>query len=368
MMQPTADVLLYNLEAGSPLRALEERLADRVRVDFTDFRSLRFFRTLPQAFFDQYAQRALLENVDEAPEFFDEFVAWRHHHPQAHVVVAVYGSRPKINAWWSLLQQNNFTLSVVPVPASRTLRWCPEENRVELLIPTGGLVQAVTHAGFPQQDAGTLPVSAQAGWEHFFTKEFFPFLCQRLAVKKRDLFYEFLVALAGGTGGCANWTQLARKCRMTTPAVQKWVQGLADCAVIDIVPGICAAPPRRTLMRPRIFWNQPGLAAWLIDPTLAIGANVCAALQANLLYLAVKDRLPSASFSHFLDTNKVCVPLLAHSNRGIEAFFVSGWQGWERRGQALQSVSQIMPLTHGWAWAPLPEKYDGLFDLFRKQT
>lgn len=366
-MQPTADVLLYSLEAGSPLRALEERLAGRVRVDLADLRTMRFFRALPQAFFDQYAQAALLENVDEAGDFFDRFIAWRQVHPQANIVAAVYGSRPKMNVWWSLLEQNNLTLKVVPVPAGRVLFWHPESQRMELLSPLRDPSEAIGWAGLPQAPSDPKNFLTQTLWEEFFTKHLFTFLCRRLAVKKEDVFLEFLTALARTVSECANWTSLARECGISTPAIQKWVRGLVDCAVIDLVPGVGAAAARRVLMRPRVFWNQPGLAAWLVDPTLLLDEQMRSALQANLMYLAIKDALPAASFSHFLDTNKVCVPLMVRSQSDLQAFFCAGWQGWERREQALASVAPIVSLTQAWAWDPLPEKYDGLFDLLQKE-
>lgn len=355
MTQETAaarsGLTLYCLESGATTKALGDAHPELMHADFADIRTLRFYTQLPADFFAQYAGTALFENADRVPDFAAAASAWLQDHPGSSITAAAYCGRSQVHRYANECTAHGIDFLPVAVPAPRTLT-LPETDHLAdstLTLPALEWPDAALRAGMP---AGALG-SVSKGWETFFREELLPDLWDALAVKKRSLFYDFLVTLARALGEPLNFSALASACGLSAPGVRAWVEGLEARGVIDLVPGLVVPRPRRTLMRPRIFFTQPGLAAWLVDPTAAVAADFSGVLRANLLYLAVKDARPQADFFHFLDTNKVCVPLISVAADRREAWFLNGWAGWPERESASASLARIWPLTQTWQadWA-----------------
>lgn len=355
MTQETAaarsTLTLYCLESGATTKALGDAHPQLMHADFADIRTLRFYTQLPADFFAQYAGTALFENADRVPDFAARASAWLKDHPSRSIRAAAHCGRSQVHRYAHECTAHGIDFLPIAVPAPRTaaLPDTAPSSDTTLTLPALDEPQAMLLAGMPAGRTG----SVSTGWETFFREELLPNLWDALAVKKRSLFYDFLVTLARALGEPLNFSALASACGLSAPGVRAWVEGLEARGVIDLVPGLVVPRPRRTLMRPRIFFTQPGLAAWLVDPTASVAADFAGALRANLLYLAIKDVRPQADFFHFLDTNKVCVPLISVAADGREAWFLNGWAGWSEREAASVSLSRIWPLTKTWQvdWA-----------------
>ena len=90
---------------------------------------------------------------------------------------------------------------------------------------------------------------------------------------------------------------------------------MESIGLIDLIPAQSAPAPRRALARPKLYWTSPGLSLWLRDAMMHVGEADRLRYVENAVYLALKDAFVDGEFMHFLDTNKVCAPLLMRENR-----------------------------------------------------
>ena len=292
---------LYITEIGREAGEAPE-LSMRPKADLADIRAWRYYRASPTEFFYQYARDFYFDHVHVAFDALSEAVKLLADHVVFSLVVAGHVGAQRLEKLKTACAARGIVLILKRLPASRALtgddsglRWrkTPDE--------------ALAEAGISPQTTLTQPALYWSAWfNRFYADEVLPVL----RVRDAGIFFGFMKALSEVTAQGLNWAGLGKRCGISGPSARDWSRFLEDAGVIDLVAPQRAQPPRRAKLRPKLYWNAPGLALWLSDAVSGCTPAMHRALFENAVYLAEKDRCPESTFAHFLDTNAVRAPLM----------------------------------------------------------
>lgn len=306
------DLTLYATEMGREASEAPE-LAATPRADLADIRAWRFFDAAPDEFFAQYASDFLIDHVHVAFGAMDWAVKLLSEGKLSSVRLAGHVGAIRLSALKANCHEKGVRLAIRRLPAPRALTRQDEATLLWRLPPD----KALAVAGLRKAAAQTPAVSWAAWFNRFYADEVLPVLRPR----NRAAFFSFMKTLSEASAQGLNWAGLGARCGLSGPSVRDWCRFLADAGVIDLVSARRATPPRRAKLRPKLYWNAPGLAVWLSDAVTRVEGNLRQALFENTVYLALKDARPSAAFEHFLDTNAVRAPLLLTEGGKTTAFY-----------------------------------------------
>lgn len=295
----TARLTVIATEAGANV-CDSERYQWNMRADLADIRLWRFYHAAPDEFFSQYAAPCIIDHVHLAREVLSGAADFLRRHPDRRLILAGPLSVPERKALAAQCRDFELSLAVVAINAPRALRFeggCFHASRP--------LPQAIKQAGIAEPTHS--PALHWAQWYRRFTVEE---VVAELRVRDPGVFFAYLKTLAQATATPVNWQSVADAAGVSAPTAKLWGRFLERIGLIDLVPPVGAPPPRRTLTRSKLYWTSPGLALWLTDAMMHVGAFDRLKYVENAVYLALKDAFPSGEFGHFMDTNKVCAPLL----------------------------------------------------------
>ena len=286
----------------------------RSRTDLADIRAWRFFDAAPEEFFRQYAQDFIIDHVHVAPESVQKGATLLAERKLTSLTMAGHMAAFQIEALRNMARDKDFLLQVERLPASRAMSL--ESNQLlwhsspEVALAVAGLN---THAA--------TPAAASIQWTAWFRRFYADEVLPVLRVRHAGTFFQFMKTLTDASATGLNWAGLGEKCGISGPSVRDWCLFLTESGVIDLVAPMPAPAPRRAKMRPKLYWNAPGLALWLTDAVTGLTPAMRTALTENAVYLALKDAHPEGRFTHFLDTNYVKAPLILTEDGVSTAFY-----------------------------------------------
>ena len=310
MSQP--ELTLYATEMGREATEAPE-LALTPRADLADIRAWRFFDAAPDEFFAQYASGFLIDHVHVAFSAVDTATQLLAGGKIAAVRLAGHFGAARLALLKTLCQEKGIRLAIRRLPAPRALAM-KDEATLFWRLP---VEKALSAAGLKKAAAAAPAVSWAAWFNRFYADEVLPVLRPRSTAA----FFGFMKTLSEASAQGLNWAGLGARCGLSGPSVRDWCRFLTDAGVIDLVAARKATPPRRAKLRPKLYWNAPGLAVWLSDAVTGADETLHHALLENAVYLALKDAHPGAAFVHFLDTNAVRAPLLMTEGDKSTAYY-----------------------------------------------
>lgn len=309
---PQPELTLYATEMGREAAEAPD-LALTPRADLADIRAWRFFDAAPEEFFAQYAAGFLIDHVHVAFGAVDTAVKLLAEGKLAAARLAGHVGAARLTSLKAACQEKGLRLAIRRLPAPRALLMKDEATLLWRLPPE----KALSAAGLRKAAADNPAVSWAAWFNRFYADEVLPVLRPRSPA----VFFGFMKTLSEASAQGLNWAGLGARCGLSGPTVRDWCRFLTDAGVIDLVVARKATPPRRAKLRPKLYWNAPGLAVWLSDAVTGADAALRRALFENAVYLALKDAHPGAAFSHFLDTNAVRAPLLLTEGDRTTAYY-----------------------------------------------
>ncbi len=308
----TPELTLYATEMGREAAEAPE-LTAAPRADLADIRAWRFFDAAPDEFFAQYAANFVIDHVHVAFGAVDTALRLLSEGRLPAVKLAGHFGAARLASLKASCQEKGVRLAIRRLPAPRVLALQDEATLCWRLPPQ----RALPAAGLRKAAAQNPAVSWAAWFNRFYADEVLPVLRPRSSAA----FFGFMKTLSEASAQGLNWAGLGARCGLSGPSVRDWCRFLTDAGVIDLVSARRAAPPRRAKLRPKLYWNAPGLAVWLSDAVTGVEGALRRALLENAVYLALKDAHPGAAFEHFLDTNAVRAPLLLTENGRTTAFY-----------------------------------------------
>lgn len=324
-MSTVARLMIYATEATRAFAATDAE-REYMTVDLADIRAWRFYKAAPQDFLQQYADEFIIFNANMAHDIFEEALRFLDLFPLSTLTLCGRFSRQATQAVCAQGPMHDARVAVKELPATRLMRLVsthegdlsfeltrsmPEATRWPVALGWAGLDASVEH-------------SAQA-WTQAFRKVLIEDVIPELRIRQKSLFFTFMKALATHTAQGLNWARLGAQCGISAPCARDWTKFLAQIGLIDLIAPLKAPAPRRSKMRPKLYWTAPGLALWLSDSMINPGDDLTQRVFENTCYLAIKTAQRHAQFVHFLDTNGVLVPLITQTRtaRGLvrQAYF-----------------------------------------------
>ena len=301
--RPMPEMILRITETGREITDTPEAPANR--VDLADIRAWRFFRASPAEFLEQYGRDFCIDHIHAAFEVLTEAVKhldlW---HTRSLTLSGHIGSR-RLTALRKTCDQRGIRLTVTYLTAPRALTF---DTADASLRHAGSCGTALLTAGIGSDSP--LRATPSVYWSAWFHRFFYDEVLPVLRVRDPGTFFSYLKVLSDYTARGMNWAGIGTRCGISGPCARDWCRFLVDCGVVELVEAASAPAPRRAKMRPKLFWNTPGLAVWFSDTAGHLTPELKNALIENCVYLALKDAFPGAAFSHFLDTNAVTCPLM----------------------------------------------------------
>ncbi len=286
-------------EAGAHIGACE-RYQWNMRADLADIRLWRFYHAAPDEFFTNYADHCVIDHVHLARNALTNAVDFLSRHPDRHLTLACPVSAKHRRELAERCRLQGITHQVVAHPAPRAVHY--HEGRFCSRLP---LAQALKQAGIAEPTH-----SPSMHWAQWYRRFSIEDVIAELRLRDPGVFFTFLKELAQFTALPLNWQAVADASGVSAPTAKQWGRFLESIGLIDLVPAQTAPAPRRALARPKLYWTSPGLALWLRDAMMHVGEADRLKYVENAVYLALKDAFVEGEFLHFLDTNKVCAPLL----------------------------------------------------------
>ena len=223
-------------------------------VSFENLDTREFARTDPRSFLDHYKEGAVLDEVHNAPEIIsylqqivDErntlgrfvLTASQHYTIGAHISQSLAG---RVGA-----------LTLLPLSVS-------EVDRAGLLPQT---VDELLFKGLypPVYDR---PVSPDLWYDNYVTTYVERDVRQVLAVKDLVQFQRFVRLCAGRTGQLLNLSNLGDDAGVSHNTAREWISVLEAGFVLFRLPPHHASFSKRIVRTPKLYFCDPGLAAWLL--------------------------------------------------------------------------------------------------------
>ncbi len=309
---------------------------ERQSTDLTDERSRRLFEANPADFFGLYADPAIILNADEAEGIINTALDWLDANPLYTLTLAGRISRNQLKEALNAGNVRHIGVAVTEIPAPRLFKAVFEEDKLTGFVSSGGFVDEQTllrACAAPDSTRGTQK------WTALYRELLQDDAFAHLRIKNRDVFFNFMRALSSMTAKPINWAQIAQACGATGPTVRDWTNYLEKKGIVHIIEPLEAQAPRRAILRPKLYWADPGFALWFSESVTAPEESFVNALTENALFLTLFDAFFEARFLHFDDTNHVECPLIVESNgrrRGI--FFAETDEAHKRNARYLKSL------------------------------
>ena len=326
-----------------PLRAsrLPEN-AGRVAADFQDERLAGLARGSPADSLKLFSFNSVIENAHLAPGLLEAAPGFLESRPQDELRVCGAFSPETLRAVADDCRGRGVVFRVrelrLPRAVCPTLSGClPRPESVASLEWIGG-ESPLERAGMAAGNAGP----SSLWWQEQVSALTLFFAARLRKLHSTARFHVFLQCLAANTAGIVSWSELGRKAGVSPPTARAWGLALEACGVIRLVPAMPCPPPRRAKLRPRLCWNAPGMALWLLDPRGEATPPVRAAALENCVMLALADAFPSCRIRHFLDTNGVAAPLILDGGgeAPLAVFFLHDAPDAERAARSLRSLGR----------------------------
>ena len=299
---------------------------DRVYLTFDDPRTLKTAKEDPYLLFETYKARLLIDEVQYAPEVFshikmladasNEFgLVWMTGSQQFLLMKGVSetlaGRMALIDLHgFSLYEKENMALQHQPfIPSARPASILPRRNAAETF-------DIIWKGSFPQ-----LFTQNDGDWELFYSsyvKTYIERDVRQLASVGDELaFYNFLRASAARTGQELNLSALAGDVGVTVNTAKAWISVLRASGVVYLLPPYSQNITRRIVKRPKLYFLDTGLAAYLTDWNT--GAQLMAGAMSGAIFETFVFGEILKSYSHngkganlyyYRDSNKAEIDLL----------------------------------------------------------
>ena len=312
--QSSSVLTLLVTEAGVEVDRTPDPRWD-IPVDLGDIRAWRFFNASPKEFFRQYRKGFLIEHIHLFKNVLMEALQYLLEDPDAVLILSGHVSEQQIAMGQSFCSQHRIKLNIIRRGLPRamfiesfddsfSLKW---QSTPEQALPRAGML-----------DQSKYPTVYWTQWfNRFLAEDVYPVL----RIRDRGQFFHFMKVLAQRTALGLNWSEIGAEIGASGPCVRDWTGFLMECGVIRLVEALRAPAPRRSKLRPKLYWNAPGLAVWLGDSINEVEAGFLPKLIENAVYLALIDSFEDARFYHFIDTNYVCAPLIMERNHVRTAIY-----------------------------------------------
>lgn len=206
------------------------------------------------------------------------------------------------------------------------------------------------HAGFlPRLHADKIdpPTLYRAWYETYLERD----LRQILQIKNLSAFDAFMRLLAGRVGQLVNLDALGRDSGVSAPTIREWLSALEATFLIIRLPPFHENFGKRLVRSAKIYFTEPGLAAWLIgierqgqvarDPLMGnLFENVCVieAFKARL------HRGRDPHFYHFRDHNGIEVDLLHERRPDLIPMEIKASMTWsEDFSDGIRALARLSP-------------------------
>lgn len=169
-------------------------------------------------------------------------------------------------------------------------------------------------------------------------------------VRETTLFLSFLTALAALTGQQLNYATLAEATGISQPKAKQWVRILEGLGIIWLLPAFSTNALKRLVRTPKLYFNDTGLAAFLVQwptpATLQRGPSSGAFLEnfvvqeMRKLYLASPE---AARFSYYRNKDGKEIDLIVDVDRVLHPIEIKQAATPNKREAAKFSVLDAVP-------------------------
>ncbi|MDR0547061.1 MAG: ATP-binding protein [Dysgonamonadaceae bacterium] len=310
------------------LKMLSEQ--ERTYLTLDDTATLNLAKTDPYLFFKTYQPPMLIDEIQYAPDLFP------------HIKMLVDNSLLKGQVWLTGSRQFLLMKGVSESLAGRLVilellgfSIYEREGKGELQKP---FLPSFTPAKILQNKSvnetfeviwkGSFPEISLLGnenWTDFyssFVKTYIERDVRQLINIGNELsFYNFLKVVAARTGQELNMTDISNSLDISLNTVKSWMSVLQASGVVYLLPPYYENITKRTIKRPKLYFTDAGLAAYLTNwntpETLQSGAMNGAFFETFVISEIIKSYKHnglSPNFYFYRDSNKVEIDLLIYEN------------------------------------------------------
>lgn len=303
MSAPRLHITLVDAFACEDIPAQAKSVAD-----LADKRMLRYCEAAPDAFLTQFTD-GIIRNAHRAPLLYRNAVSHLAQVPDSVLTLSgVFSPETLLDVQTQCARSGvSFSCSYTPVAS-------PLKKEGSDFFCRGAFAVSLRKTGVSHKET-----PAQF-WVEKYRQLETELALKVLRVRDTNRFWDFVKVLANLTAQRINWSDVARRSGISQPLAKSWTGALAAEGLIDLVAPLTAPVPRRAAHRPKLYWRIPGFARFVSgteDAELS-GQNLRNWLE-NTVYLALKTEDPLVCFTHFFDTNHVCVPLIRRRNNTPDA-------------------------------------------------
>lgn len=291
---------------------------DKPYVTLEDPDTRRYATDDPRGFLRSYAQGAILDEIQRAPELPSYLQGMVDADPRPGQFILT-GS-----------QQFELMTQVTQSLAGRTavLRLLPftlaEVQRLHRSSKAPDLARSLLTGFYPRiHDKGLNPTQALAD---YFATYIERDLRQLTAVHDLQRFERFVRLCAGRTGQLLNLNSLGNDAGVSQPTARAWIDLLQTSYIVHLLPPWFTNTGKRLVKSPKLYFYDVGLACWLLGlrtPEQVSRDPLWGSLFENFILMeAIKDRLnagESAEMYFYRDSEGNEVDLLMPSGGKLHA-------------------------------------------------
>jgi predicted AAA+ superfamily ATPase len=326
-------VMLTGMRQVGKTTLLRELAGGRVYLTLDDPRTLKSAKEDPYLLFESHKPPLLIDEAQYAPELF------------SHVKMLVDGSDRTGQVWMTGSQQFLMMKGVSESLAGRMalidlLGFSLYERENKALLQEPFLPSAQPSAVLPRRSAaetfeiiwkGSFPglvTKTDGDWGLFYSSYVKTYLerdvRQLVNVGNELAFHNFLRVMAARTGQELNLSTVAGEAGVTVNTAKSWLSVLKTSGIVYLLQPYHPNVTKRVVKRPKLYFLDTGLAAYLTDwgtpAQLMAGAMGGAIFETFVFGEILKSYVHNGrqpSFYYYRDTNKAEIDLIIAQNGAL---------------------------------------------------